>query len=351
MTTTSLTHPHSSADQTTQHMRLRQFLRWLTPIIFSFALLYEGTAVIFRDLPTAVSGAIIFGYGCLLFLARHHLQRGSMHTVIWIVCGGLLAAVLFMAVLQPALYPNLATVPVLVVAVALPYTQGRQLTRLIFICWLVTLVIAVVGETIPAQSNLPLWLLSVLRGSSLVATVAFVLFLLWQFSSRLAETVQRSQDINSALQVALTEVEARAAAQERLLAENEAQRVTIRELSAPVLPLSRTAILLPLIGALDSDRLRLAQEQVLNALHRSSVRLLVLDITGVLVVDTQVARGLIGLGQAARLLGADVALVGIRAEVAQTIVQLNLDLHGLQTFRDLEMLLTAWNTRLNMVAV
>jgi rsbT co-antagonist protein RsbR len=83
----------------------------------------------------------------------------------------------------------------------------------------------------------------------------------------------------------------------------------------------------------------LAQEQVLDAIYHSSARLLVLDITGVLVVDSQVARGLIALGQAARLLGTEVALVGIRAEVAQTIVNLGLDLQGFQTYRDLEMLL------------
>jgi rsbT co-antagonist protein RsbR len=179
-----------------------------------------------------------------------------------------------------------------------------------------------------------------LRASSLIATIAFMLFLLWQFSSRLTETLVRTQEINTALQSALSEVEARVATQERLLEENEAQRSTIRELSAPVLPLSRTTILLPLVGALDSERLMLAQEQVLNTLYHSSIRLLVLDITGVLVVDTQVARGLISLSQAARLLGAEVALVGIRAEVAQTIVDLGLDLKGLHTYRDLEMLLT-----------
>jgi rsbT co-antagonist protein RsbR len=328
------------ADLATQSKRLRQFLRWLTPIIFGFALLYASTAILFRDWPTAVNGGVIFGYSCLLLVAWGQLRRGRMQQTIWITCGGLLVAVLIMAILQPALYPNLAVVPVLVVAVALPYTQGRQLRRLIVVCWLVTVIIALVGEFVPSQSHLPIWLFTVLRVSSLVATIAFVFFLLWQFSSRLTETLLRTQEINAALQNALAEVEARAATQEQLLEENEAQRATIRELSAPVLPLSRTTILLPLVGALDSERLLLAQEQVLNTLYHSSIRLLVLDITGVLVVDTQVARGLIALSQAARLLGAEVALVGIRAEVAQTIVDLGLDLQGLHTYRDLEMLLT-----------
>ena len=328
---------------TPEHARLRQFLIWLTPIIFGFALLYESTAFIFGDLPTAVSGGVIFGYGCLLLVAWYQLHRGHILATVLMICGGLLGAILIMVVLQPALYPNLATVPVLVVTAALPYIQGHHLRRLIVVCWLVTVIVALVGVILPSQSQLPPWLLNVLRISSLVATVAFVLLLLWQFSSRLNETLMRTQEINNALQSALVEVEARAAAQERLLAENEAQRATIRELSAPVLPISRTTILLPLIGALDNERLLFAQEQVLNQLYRSSARLLVLDITGVLVVDNQVARGLITLGQAARLLGAEVALVGIRAEVAQTIVNLNLDLEGLRTYRDLEMLLSERN--------
>jgi len=327
-------------DLTTQSRQLRQFFRWLTPIIFAFALLYGGTAFFFRDWPTAVNAAVIFAYSCLVLVAWAQLRRDHMQSAIWITCSGLLATVLIMVILQPDMYPNLAVVPVLVVAVALPYTQGRQLRWLIIISWLVTVLIASIGEFAPSQSQLPAWLFTVFRVSSLIATIAFMLFLLWQFSSRLTETLLRTKEINVALQSVLAEVETRASTQERLLEENEAQRTTIRELSAPVLPLSRTTILLPLVGALDSDRLMLAQEQVLNSLYHSSIRLLVLDITGVLVVDTQVARGLISLSQAARLLGAEVALVGIRAEVAQTIVDLGLDLQGLHTYRDLEMLLT-----------
>jgi hypothetical protein len=103
-------------DMTTQGRRLRQFLRWLTPIIFAFALLYGGTAFFFRDLPTAINGAVILIYSALLLVAWGQLRRNHMQGAIWITCGGLLVAVLVMAILQPAMYPNLAVVPVLVVA-------------------------------------------------------------------------------------------------------------------------------------------------------------------------------------------------------------------------------------------
>ena len=93
---------------------------------------------------------------------------------------------------------------------------------------------------------------------------------------------------------------------------------------------------MPLVGELDSARLNLVQEQALKALNRSSARYLVLDITGVPIVDSQVAQGLLGVEQAARLLGAKVVLVGIRPEVAQTIVGLGLDLQGIRTSSDLQ---------------
>ena len=78
------------------------------------------------------------------------------------------------------------------------------------------------------------------------------------------------------------------------------------------------------------------QERALHAIERTAAQRLLLDITGIPIVDTQVAKGLIAIVQAARLLGAEVLLVGIRSEVAQTIVGLGLDLRGLVTCADLQ---------------
>lgn len=104
----------------------------------------------------------------------------------------------------------------------------------------------------------------------------------------------------------------------------------------PVLPVSRTTLVMPLIGALDGPRLSQVQEQALLAIERLSARRLLLDITGVPVVDRQVAQGLLMVVQAGRLLGASVELIGIRPEAAQSIVALGLDLRGLATFSDLQ---------------
>lgn len=138
----------------------------------------------------------------------------------------------------------------------------------------------------------------------------------------------RVAERTAALQVALDEVQARAAEQARLLAENQQQRDVIREMSVPVLPLSAQALVLPLIGALDSERLRQVQQQALTHIEQTAARHLILDITGVMLVDTQVAKGLLQVVQAAQLLGTEVILVGIRPEVAQTIVGLGMPLEG-----------------------
>ena len=140
----------------------------------------------------------------------------------------------------------------------------------------------------------------------------------------------------AALEAALHDVQAHADQQAQLLAELEQQRSAIRELSVPVIPVSATTLIMPLVGALDSTRLVQVQERALEALQRASARTLILDITGVPIVDTQVAQGLLMVVQAARLLGAGVVLVGIRPEVAQSIVGLGLDLHAIETASDLQ---------------
>jgi rsbT co-antagonist protein RsbR len=154
---------------------------------------------------------------------------------------------------------------------------------------------------------------------------------------RLSE--QREADLarsNVDLQRLVDEVRRRETEQARLLAENSQQRDAIRELSVPVLPIQRGTLAMPLIGALDSTRLRDLQERALQAIQRTSAQRLLLDITGVPIVDSQVAQGLIGVVQAARLLGTEVLLVGIRPEVAQTIVGLGLDLREVRTYSDIQ---------------
>lgn len=116
----------------------------------------------------------------------------------------------------------------------------------------------------------------------------------------------------------------------------EQQARTIAELSTPLLTISDTTMVMPLIGALDSARVQVMIQTLLQGVVEARAQLLILDITGVPVVDTQVANTLIQAAQSVRLLGAQVMLSGIRPEVAQILVGLGVDLRGIPTVGSLQ---------------
>jgi rsbT co-antagonist protein RsbR len=120
------------------------------------------------------------------------------------------------------------------------------------------------------------------------------------------------------------------------LANQERLRETVQELSTPIIPVYSGVLVLPLVGRIDSARSQNITEALLEAIAREQAELVLLDITGVAVVDTSVANHLIQTAHAASLLGSQVVLVGISAEVAQTLVQLGVDLGKLKTLSNLQ---------------
>ncbi|QHZ48522.1 RsbT co-antagonist protein RsbRA [Bacillus sp. NSP9.1] len=104
------------------------------------------------------------------------------------------------------------------------------------------------------------------------------------------------------------------------------QKVALQELSAPLIPVFDNITVMPLVGTIDTERAKKIMENLLSGVvkHRSEVVLI--DITGVPVVDTMVAHHIIQASEAVRLVGAKCLLVGIRPEIAQTIVNLGIDL-------------------------
>jgi len=111
----------------------------------------------------------------------------------------------------------------------------------------------------------------------------------------------------------------------------EAQRAALRELSAPLLPISDHVVILPLIGSVDTQRVQQIMETLLEGVAYYRADIAILDITGVAVVDTQVANALLHAAQAVQLLGAQVVLTGIGPAMAQTLVHLGADLSGIVT--------------------
>jgi DNA-binding LacI/PurR family transcriptional regulator/anti-anti-sigma regulatory factor len=106
---------------------------------------------------------------------------------------------------------------------------------------------------------------------------------------------------------------------------------TIRELGCPIIPMLPGVLLIPLIGAIDSDRANLIIQAVLEEVSRSRATEVLIDVTGVPIVDTQVANALIQMARMNSLLGARSTLVGVRPEIAQSIVGLGVSLSGIQS--------------------
>lgn len=107
-----------------------------------------------------------------------------------------------------------------------------------------------------------------------------------------------------------------------------AQAATLAELSTPLIPISRDTLVLPLIGAIDAARAERVRATLLEGITAARARVAIVDITGVVGMDAQTAGYLLGAARAVRLLGAQVVLTGIRAEVAQTLVELDVDLRA-----------------------
>lgn len=109
------------------------------------------------------------------------------------------------------------------------------------------------------------------------------------------------------------------------------QQQEMLELSTPVVSLWDGVLALPLIGTLDSARTQVVMENLLESIDATGASVAIMDITGVPTVDTLVAQHLIKTAAAARLMGADVIISGVRPQIAQTIVQLGVELPDVTT--------------------
>ncbi len=114
------------------------------------------------------------------------------------------------------------------------------------------------------------------------------------------------------------------------------QQEAIRELSTPVLQVRERLLILPIIGLIDPQRARQITEQLLVAIRQNRARVVVIDITGVPVMDTNVANHLVQTVEASRLLGATVIVTGLSPDIAQTLVNIGVDLGKMNTVGDLQ---------------
>ena len=166
-----------------------------------------------------------------------------------------------------------------------------------------------------------------IKGFSPSETAMFVFSLkrpLFNALSGAGDTAQGAWDINQLLdELGLYTMEVYQKSREEVIVRQQRE---ISELSTPVVKLWEGVLALPLIGTLDSARTQVVMENLLQSIVDYGAEIAVIDITGVPTVDTLVAQHLLKTVAAARLMGADCIISGIRPQIAQTMVHLGVDL-------------------------
>jgi rsbT co-antagonist protein RsbR len=149
-----------------------------------------------------------------------------------------------------------------------------------------------------------------------------------------ARATRVAEGMNRMLDIAMSHLgEAYLDAKEQIIVQ---QQEAIRELSVPVLQVRDGLLILPLVGMIDSTRARQLIENLLISIRDCRAKGIVIDVTGVPVVDTAVANHLMQASEAARLMGATVVITGISAAMAQTLVGLGASLPKASTVVDLQ---------------
>ncbi|ABQ88496.1 anti-sigma-factor antagonist [Roseiflexus sp. RS-1] len=299
-------------------------------------------------------GAVLVMLASLAGVAA--LRRGYFRLAVLVPSAGLIVAVFFVTVIYgyPAATPFLPVMFIPVILTGL-LIETRPLLLIAAASALITAAIFLVNPVIA-----PFTTMVQPPGDLTIVAVALFLLVLFVVTTIIAlfgpvlrqsliAALARERELEqlrdsleatvsertAGLQEALRTVEQREAQLQQALADLQASQVTIRELSAPVLPVLPGVLIAPLVGAIDESRATVFVANVLRAVERERAQQVIFDVTGVPLIDTQVARMILQAADAVRLLGAQVILVGIRPEVAQTVVGLGVAL-DMKTYADLQ---------------
>jgi anti-anti-sigma regulatory factor len=171
--------------------------------------------------------------------------------------------------------------------------------------------------------------------------LTFLAVLQWfytaQFRRTLREVVKYKATLEQRVTERTTELQESMEERERLQQEIiEAQKQAIQELSTPVIPVMDRVIVMPLIGSIDTMRARDITRALLTGISRHQAKVVIMDVTGVSIMDSGIVNHLNKAIQAARLKGARTIVTGISDEVAETIVDLGIDWSTIETLRDLQ---------------
>ncbi|HEY1014329.1 MAG TPA: cache domain-containing protein [Herpetosiphonaceae bacterium] len=147
---------------------------------------------------------------------------------------------------------------------------------------------------------------------------------------------QQVSERTGELRSALSAQEAQASELQAALATQEKLNTLVLELAAPLIPIRAGVLVVPLSGFVNAAHVQESLSHMLSQIEAQRAHTVMIDVTGIPVMDTAVAGALLQAAQTARLLGAELVLVGIRPDVAQTLVSLGADLSAIQTWSTLQ---------------
>ena len=119
------TNQHSADHPAAQTAQLKQFSGWVVLLALAFALLAEVTFLAYDEPMIGITGVVLFGFGCLVFVTRLRLRQANRRAAVAIICIGILGTTLIVMMLQPTWAATLAVTPLLTVGIALPYASDR----------------------------------------------------------------------------------------------------------------------------------------------------------------------------------------------------------------------------------
>ena len=148
---------------------------------------------------------------------------------------------------------------------------------------------------------------------------------LFQGVNEMIEALEREKQSNAAYQREL----------EEKLQTIDRQRSSIRELSTPIIEIWDRILCLPIVGVMDTTRSGEMTDALLKAVVDRAARCAIIDITGIDIMDTGTADHFVRMAKSVKLLGADCVLTGINPHIARTLVQMDVQLTGITTYRSL----------------
>jgi diguanylate cyclase (GGDEF)-like protein len=187
-------------------IRLEQFLRWLTPVVFGFALLIGGLGYFFEDIPTRLAGIVVGIVAALLVVAQHLARQKLLQHALYVFAGSFLISILLLSFLHPMLMTSHAIVPLVIALVVLQYDTTPHDQHFVWICGLTTGFVVAIGTYSPMHSVIPPAVLAGLQTVMVTANLMCALFLVRQLRQQLLGSLRVEQSAHSALSAAHQEL-------------------------------------------------------------------------------------------------------------------------------------------------